>query len=130
MDRHSKPVVSMSLENVTNFRQQNQTLRHSDVFSKHILQDLWNERQGWDNLSGTQGEEIEVETLAECRERCQAQQDCMQYRLAAGKCTISNGIKFGEPVSTESKIQSGWMTERIGQAVLEAEPCYIDEWIV
>jgi len=85
------------------------------------------ERIGWDNLSDELGEQEEVGSLSECRDLCQRQDDCMQYRVASGQCSTSSSIRLGQ--STTDEVQSGWMTERIENAVDSIEPCQGADWI-
>lgn len=111
--------------------QQQTVLRQKDVFTTHILPQLLSgERGDWDNLSGDLHEETEVDTLSECRDMCQDWSECKQYRLAARRCMISDEIKLGGPVSTELGVQSGWMRDRINQAVHDVEHCGTENWIL
>lgn len=93
-----------------------------------VLPHLVPERDGWDNLSDNE-ERDEPATPSQCQDICEAKSKCMQYRIADGKCTTSEKIKLGQPASDGTDVQSGFMMDRINEAVHDKWPCWGEEWI-
>lgn len=106
--------------------------RYSDVFREfigpHIDQEV---REDWDNGADWRHfaakEEIERgENLSEderrqrpwfsadaCREACRSEKVCMMWKYSDDNCYLSDVVKRGHRFSSEMRVKSGWMLDRI-----------------
>jgi hypothetical protein len=108
-------------------------LSHRDVFKEYLVPKFATEIDDWDNIS-IDAEPSSAESLDECHAKCQAKTDCLQYSYAAGNCSTTTEIRYGneaheacteysyaagkcvswqEQSQPGGTVQSGWMIERL-----------------
>jgi hypothetical protein len=77
----------------------------------------------WDNLSGDELADFpDTFAVEDCRQLCEEDLDCMQFRYAPGKCWVSKDIQLGKPENPDLEVASGWMVRRI-QTLSGASTC-------
>ena len=106
-------------------------MRHRDVFEEYVQPWLRDERPSWDNLSQDFNETSSLVSLQDCRERCRATEDCVQWYYHSGRCKTGKVIRLGSSTagSDLSDSVSGWMGDRINVFKKRLEPCTQD-WIL
>ncbi|KAF2767284.1 hypothetical protein EJ03DRAFT_316077 [Teratosphaeria nubilosa] len=103
-----------------------QPMRFGDIFLHWSLpQALSGHRTDWDNYSGDIVNFDERWDEAQCRQRCQDDEECLQWALSDGVCKTSTWVALGE---SSARTASGWMDDRILN--LEIEACTEGEWIM
>ena len=106
-------------------------MRHRDVFEKFVQSWIRDEHHSWDNLSQDFDEASSPVSLQDCRERCRAKEDCVQWFYRSGRCQTGKVIRLGFSIagSDLSDSVSGWMGDRIEVFKKRLEPCTQD-WIL
>lgn len=110
-------------------------LLHRDVFKEYTVPELATKINDWDNLS-IDPQPSDEESFEACHAACEAKSNCLQYSYAAGKCSTSAEIRYGneakkpcveyseaaskcirwqEGSRSNITVQSGWMIERLSQ---------------
>ncbi|PGH08962.1 hypothetical protein GX51_01019 [Blastomyces parvus] len=102
----------------------NTFLLHRDVFQQLIKPWLNKVQQDWDNESTDIIKEVQNEK--DCAARCVDDVECFQYSYEPGNCRTSKVAKGGV---RKAGFVSGWMIERINQAVMRLGSCEEMEWI-
>ncbi|KMK58371.1 Glycoprotein-N-acetylgalactosamine 3-beta-galactosyltransferase 1-A [Aspergillus fumigatus Z5] len=93
-------------------------LLHFDIFNHLIYPLLATKIVDWDNFSD--GEEKFLtpnEGFEDCKLHCEEDMHCMQFRFTPKKCTLSHSITLGWKADRSMDSMSGWMMERITQAI-------------
>ncbi|KAL3446134.1 hypothetical protein BJX65DRAFT_319040 [Aspergillus insuetus] len=93
-------------------------LLHLDVFNNLVYPHLDARIDHWDNFSD--GEEKALDTgnkegFETCKQYCDEDVECMQFRVTARKCTLAHAITLGWQANPSMNTTSGWMMERIAQ---------------
>ncbi|XP_748338.2 glycosyltransferase family 31 protein [Aspergillus fumigatus Af293] len=104
-------------------------LLHFDIFNHLIYPLLATKIVDWDNFSD--GEEKFLtpnEGFADCKLHCEEDMHCMQFRFTPKKCTLSHSITLGWKADRSMDSMSGWMMERITQAIASVR-CEGSKWI-
>ncbi|KAI9716937.1 MAG: hypothetical protein M1812_005086 [Candelaria pacifica] len=120
---------------------------YADIFDHFIRPHIRAERSGWDNGSDDEKYEataVEEQSKAnqpdkpssskrspasfeECRQACEAKDECLQFRVKAGECTFGHRVKFGQKVPFDNQqvneYQSGWNFQRIEALRMKMNPC-------
>jgi hypothetical protein len=115
-------------------------LSHGDVFKEYLVPKMTTEINDWDNVS-IDAELNSANSLKECHATCQAKTDCLQYSYAAGACSTTTKVRYGNEAhkacieysdsagkclvwreeSPSETVQSGWMIERISAYIKERD---------
>lgn len=77
-------------------------------------------------MSGKFDEAPSVESFEECRAKCKAAPDCVQYAFSDGKCTTSESPHWGE---SNAAVQSGWFVDRVERFMTSMKPCEDELWV-
>ncbi|KAF2774287.1 hypothetical protein EJ03DRAFT_263538 [Teratosphaeria nubilosa] len=93
-------------------------IRHHQVYTHYVLPRIENlaaahpgSTADWDNLSGNFLESPEADSIEQCRSKCEADQDCVQYALSSTKkCAMSRNPKWG---MSSRGTRSGWIMDRV-----------------
>lgn len=104
-------------------------LLHFDIFNHLIYPLLATKIVDWDNFSD--GEEkflTSNEGFEDCKLHCEEDMHCMQFRFTPKKCTLSHSITLGWKADRSMDSMSGWMMERITQAIARVR-CEGSKWI-
>lgn len=104
-------------------------LLHFDIFNHLIYPLLATKIVDWDNFSD--GEEkflTSNEGFEDCKLHCEEDMHCMQFRFTPKKCTLSHSITLGWKADRSMDSMSGWMMERITQAIASVR-CEGSKWI-
>lgn len=104
-------------------------LLHFDIFNHLIYPLLATKIVDWDNFSD--GEEKFLtpnEGFEDCKLHCEEDMHCMQFRFTPKKCTLSHSITLGWKADRSMDSMSGWMMERITQAIASVR-CEGSKWI-
>ena len=124
-----------------------------DVFTKVVKPLLVHEKEDWENLSKDwrvnltdQSRPYDTEEMAsvqskeQCRNYCGYLPTCLQWSWTPGECSGSTVVRLGKPAAAPRRDHgkglvsegyvSGWMLNRIENAITEMEPCKDTErWI-
>ena len=106
-----------------------QSTVHFDIFNHLIYPLLATKIVDWDNFSD--GEEKFLtpnEGFEDCKLHCEEDMHCMQFRFTPKKCTLSHSITLGWKADRSMDSMSGWMMERITQAIASVR-CEGSKWI-
>lgn len=91
-----------------------QILRHKDVFNKYTLPRMTafgTTKRKWDN--GASSDRGAVATLDECRQICESESNCVQFKIdLERRCMVSGTPGLGE---WARGFDSGWLVERVKQ---------------
>jgi hypothetical protein len=91
-------------------------LLHFDVFDKLLYPHLAAKADDWDNFSDGEEKVLEDgEGFEECKQHCQKDAECMQFRVTAKKCTLAHAITLGWKEALSINSTSGRIMERIAQ---------------
>lgn len=104
-------------------------LLHFDIFNHLIYPLLATKIVDWDNFSD--GEEKFLtpnEGFEDCKLHCEEDMHYMQFRFTPKKCTLSHSITLGWKADRSMDSMSGWMMERITQAIASVR-CEGSKWI-
>lgn len=104
-------------------------LVHFDIFNHLIYPLLATKIVDWDNFSD--GEEKFLtpnEGFEDCKLHCEEDMHYMQFRFTPKKCTLSHSITLGWKADRSMDSMSGWMMERITQAIASVR-CEGSKWI-
>ncbi|KAH9816035.1 glycosyltransferase family 31 protein, partial [Teratosphaeria destructans] len=93
-------------------------IRHHQVYTHYVLPRIENlaaanpeATADWDNLSGNFLESPDADTIGQCRSKCEADEECVQYALSStNKCAMSHNPKWG---SSSRGTRSGWIMDRV-----------------
>lgn len=122
-------------------RQGNGLLSHGNIFREYLAPKFATEVDDWDNIS-IDTDPISSESLGECHSACQAKPDCLQYSYMPGNCSTTSEVRYGnaaneacidysvaagkcvgwrEASKPGDTVQSGWMIERIAEYMKEKD---------
>ena len=70
-------------------------------------------------------EELERKLRESCRSKCEASEDCLQWRLTKDKCFNGRFLALGS-IQTENEVAemktfSGWLTDRIEKTFVQQD---------
>ncbi|KLJ11168.1 hypothetical protein EMPG_13551 [Blastomyces silverae] len=103
----------------------NTLLLHRDVFQQLIKPGFSKLEQDWDNESADIIKDVGNDAK-DCAQRCVDDVECLQYSHEPGNCRTSKLVKGGV---RKPGVVSGWMVERIDQAVMTLGSCEEIQWI-
>lgn len=101
-------------------------MHHSDVYKQWYLPQLSPIREGWDNLSEDEVNDVRVKDAWACRDHCQAHDDCFQWSFQDNMCRTFGTTRLGRP---NEDSQAGWMIDRIHEKIIELDHCEEGDWI-
>ncbi|KAL5395041.1 hypothetical protein PMIN06_001463 [Paraphaeosphaeria minitans] len=115
---HLSPDDSASLERWEAGRPQRAKPLTFETLFPHIEPALQERRDDWTNLSedlAYTGKKTAGKSWEACRVACSRVHKCMQYEHVGDTCRLSRSIRLGhaQPVGSQEKATSGWMTNRI-----------------
>ena len=87
-------------------------MRNGDFLRRFILPQMVPQAEDWDNLSGEEAVET-AESFEDCRARCEARPECVQFSLTGRSCRTSDALRVGHEQISVQRVYSGWMTDRI-----------------
>jgi len=82
----------------------------------------------WDNLSNDEEVKTGADDSTTCRDECERDEKCVQWRHIPGRCKIGHVIRLGERVAIGESSRSGWMEHRIDAFQRELQLCE-EDWI-
>ncbi|KAF2172564.1 glycosyltransferase family 31 protein [Zasmidium cellare ATCC 36951] len=103
-------------------------LHHRDTFKLYVMPNITQERNHWNNTPEVPAPDTQGITLEDCRERCEENDDCLQYALGPDGCSTGREPRMGQEDETTT---AGWMPERIEEWVKDLDHCWNkDGWAV
>ncbi|KAL3483104.1 hypothetical protein BJX62DRAFT_245209 [Aspergillus germanicus] len=92
------------------------SLLHFDVFKHLVYPHLASRIDNWDNFSDGEEKVLHVgEGFGKCKQYCEEDPECMQFRVTARKCTLAHAVTLGWKADEGMNTFSGWMMERVAQ---------------
>ena len=96
-------------------------------------------RTDWDNLANSltlddqSRSQYAHYSVDSCRAACDLRQSCVQYAWEPNKCRLGTVVRWGEAVSADKRMISGWhhqRVERFGETVTKGVCSEDDVWLV
>jgi hypothetical protein len=96
-------------------------------------------RTDWDNLANSltytdqSRSQYAHYSFDACRAACDLRQSCVQYAWEPNKCRLGTVVRWGESASTEKRMMSGWLSQRVerfGEGVSRGLCPDSDVWIL
>ena len=96
-------------------------------------------RTDWDNLANSitlddqSRSQYAHYSVDSCRAACDLRQSCVQYAWEPNKCRLGTVVRWGEAVSSDKRMISGWhhqRVERFGETVTKGVCSEEDVWLV
>lgn len=103
-------------------------LLYRDVFQEIVRPRLLGVQYDWDNRVAPQYSiSSRSRSSLECRRKCLADPDCVQYAQQGDTCWVSAAAKLGR---AETGVSSGWIPERIDALVQDMGSCPKTQWVI
>ncbi|KAL2809223.1 hypothetical protein BJX63DRAFT_445410 [Aspergillus granulosus] len=103
-------------------------LLHFDIFNRLVYPLLAPRIDDWDNFSD--GEEKLLTTdegFEHCKQHCEEDAQCVQFRFTPKKCIMSRSVTLGWKADPSMNSVSGWMMGRINQIKASVQ-CKGETW--
>lgn len=107
---------------LTPYSQNNELIRHKDIFKDLVMPQMTGVRTDWDNLSDNDEGDANATSVDECRAVCERNSTCRQYSYdqSSGRCRTRVNPRLG--ISTKGVI-SGWFDDRVAAFANEMPSC-------
>jgi hypothetical protein len=96
-------------------------------------------RTDWDNLANSLTYDDQSRSqyahysVDSCRAACDLRQSCVQYAWEPNKCRLGTVVRWGESVSSDKRMISGWLphrVERFGEGVSKGVCSQDEVWLI